>query len=236
MSIDPVGFSRSTPASPATFATYGDSVETASAPTDLRQAPAPDVFTELEGRFSAMMASVSKQLAALEQKVAGALRELIAQSRAAARTASATGSTSASATGSGPAPRSSSAFNGVINGAAQRHELDPALLTAVVERESDYDPHAVSKAGAMGLMQLMPDTARDLGVRDPFDPAQNVEGGATYLRGLIDRYHGRLDFALAAYNAGPGAVDHYGGVPPYAETRAYVQGILGAYRRSALSG
>jgi soluble lytic murein transglycosylase-like protein len=228
MSIDPVVFPSSTPALPATFATYGDSGETAFAASDLGQTPAPDIFTELEGRFSAMIASVSKQLAALEQKVASALRELVAQSRAAARPASAAGPTAAR--------RSPTAFDGVIDGAAQRHELDPALLSAVVERESNYDPHAISKAGAMGLMQLMPDTARGLGVRDPFDPAQNVEGGATYLRGLIDRYHGRLDFALAAYNAGPGAVDHYGGVPPYAETRAYVQGILGAYRRSALSG
>jgi soluble lytic murein transglycosylase-like protein len=236
MSIDQVGFSHSTPAPPATFATYGDAGETALAPSDQRQQPVPDVFAELEGRFSSMIASVSKQLAALEQKITGALRELVAQCRAAARTTSASASTSISGSAPTSTSRSSTAFDGVIDRAAQRHELDPALLSAVVERESNYDPHAVSKAGAMGLMQLMPDTARGLGVRDPFDPAQNVEGGATYLRGLIDRYHGRLDFALAAYNAGPGAVDHYGGVPPYAETRAYVQGILGAYRRSALSG
>ena len=228
MSIDPVAFTNSSPAAPAAFATYGDFAETAAAAREPLRSPTPDIFTELEVRFSAMIASVSKQLAALEQKVAGALRELVAQSRAAARTASAAGPT--------VARRSPTAFDGVIDAAAQKHELDPALLSAVIERESNYDPHAVSKAGAMGLMQLMPDTARGLGVRDPFDPAQNIEGGATYLRGLIDRYHGRLDVALAAYNAGPGAVDHYGGVPPYAETRAYVQGILGAYRRSALAG
>ncbi|HLJ84574.1 MAG TPA: lytic transglycosylase domain-containing protein [Candidatus Eremiobacteraceae bacterium] len=228
MNIDPIAFTHSTPAAPATFATYGDFGETTVVAKEPQLAPASDVFTELEGRFSAMIASVSKQLAALEQKVAGALRELVAQSRAAARSASPAGPTEAR--------RSPTAFGGVIDAAAQRHELDPALLSAVIERESNYDPHAISKAGAMGLMQLMPDTARGLGVRDPFDPAQNIEGGATYLRGLIDRYHGRLDIALAAYNAGPGAVDHYGGVPPYAETRAYVQGILGAYRRSALAG
>lgn len=228
MTIDPIAFTNATPATPAAFPPHGGSAETAVTAREPRHSPMPDIFTELEGRFSAMIASVSKQLAALEQKVAGALRELVAQSRAAARPASASGPTDTQ--------RAPTAFDGVIHAAAQRHELDPALLSAVIERESNYDPHAISKAGAMGLMQLMPDTARGLGVRDPFDPAQNIEGGATYLRGLIDRYHGRLDVALAAYNAGPGAVDHYGGVPPYAETRAYVQGILGAYRRSALAG
>jgi soluble lytic murein transglycosylase-like protein len=93
----------------------------------------------------------------------------------------------------------------------------------------------VSSAGAMGLMQLMPETARQLGVRDPFDPEQNVNAGAKYLRGLIDRYHGRLDFALAAYNAGPGAVDKYNGVPPYPETQSYVKNILSSYRSAALA-
>jgi len=127
------------------------------------------------------------------------------------------------------------AYDGLIRRTAERHELDPALLSAVIQQESGFHPNARSSAGAMGLMQLMPDTARSLGVTDPYDPAQNVEGGARMLRGLIDRYGGRLDLALAAYNAGSGTVDKYGGVPPYAETRNYVHAILGQYRASALS-
>ena len=84
-------------------------------------------------------------------------------------------------------------------------------------------------------MQLRPETAARLSVRNVFDPAQNIDGGAKYLRGLIDRYHGRLDLALAAYNAGPGAVDRFGAVPPYAETQAYVKNILATYRNAALA-
>jgi len=87
----------------------------------------------------------------------------------------------------------------------------------------------------MGLMQLMPDTAKSLGVSDPFDPQQNVEGGAALLRELIDHFGGKLDLALAAYNAGSGAVEKYGGIPPYPETRAYVRDILASYRAAALS-
>jgi soluble lytic murein transglycosylase-like protein len=87
----------------------------------------------------------------------------------------------------------------------------------------------------MGLMQLMPDTAKSLGVTDPFNPEQNIEGGTSLLRGLLDRYHGQLDLALAAYNAGPAAVDKYGGVPPYPETQAYVRNIMASYREAALS-
>ena len=122
----------------------------------------------------------------------------------------------------------------IIDDAAKRNSLDPALLSAVIDQESGFRADVVSSAGAVGLMQLMPDTARELGVTDPFNPAQNVDGGAKYLRSLLDRYGGRLDLALAAYNAGPAAVDRYGGVPPYAETQAYVAGIMADYRATAL--
>jgi soluble lytic murein transglycosylase-like protein len=109
---------------------------------------------------------------------------------------------------------------------AEQHELDPALLTAVAQVESAFDPLAVSPKGARGLLQLMPETAERFGVEDPFDAADNVEGGARYLRWLLERYDGRTDLALAGYNAGEGAVDRHSGVPPYRETRRYVRRVL----------
>ena len=120
-------------------------------------------------------------------------------------------------------------YDPLIGQAAQAHRLPPALVKAVIAAESDFDPRAVSRAGAQGLMQLMPSTAAVLGVADPLEPTQNVHGGVSYLRSLLDRY-GDLTRALAAYNAGPEAVDHYGGVPPYRETRAYVDRVLTYYR------
>ncbi|WP_255484212.1 lytic transglycosylase domain-containing protein [Granulicella sp. 5B5] len=107
--------------------------------------------------------------------------------------------------------------------AGQQHNIDVELLASVVKAESGGHAHAVSRAGAQGLMQLMPSTARDLGVKDPFQPDQNIAGGAAYLDSLLTLYNNNLDLALAAYNAGPAAVAHYHNrVPPYAETRAYV--------------
>ena len=110
--------------------------------------------------------------------------------------------------------------------AARRHSLDPALVQAVVAVESGFRPDAVSAKGAQGLMQLMPATARSLGVKDSLDPADNLDGGTRHLRGLIERYNGDVKRALAAYNAGEGAVARHGGVPPYPETVAYVRKVL----------
>ncbi|MBX5467173.1 MAG: lytic transglycosylase domain-containing protein [Firmicutes bacterium] len=108
--------------------------------------------------------------------------------------------------------------------------LSPLLLEAVAKVESDFNPAAESAAGAIGVMQLMPATAAELGV-DPYNPAANILGGARYLAELLNHFHGNLELALAAYNAGPAAVAHYGGIPPYPETEAYVRRVLDAFRR-----
>lgn len=113
-----------------------------------------------------------------------------------------------------------------IDRAAARFGLSPALIKAVVKAESNYQVRALSPAGAQGLMQLMPATARELGVTDPFDIDQNIRGGAQYLRNMLDQFDGDLHLALSAYNAGPGTVARYGGNVPYAETRTYVQRVL----------
>ncbi len=118
-----------------------------------------------------------------------------------------------------------SPYDDLIVASAQRNGLDPALLKGLIRAESDFDPNAGSGAGAVGLTQLMPGTAASLGVTDPRDPAQSIEGGAKYLKQQLDAFGGDVTKALAAYNAGPGAVARYGGVPPYAETQAYVQRV-----------
>jgi soluble lytic murein transglycosylase-like protein len=119
---------------------------------------------------------------------------------------------------------------------AAQHGLDPAMLTAMAQVESALDPAAVSPKGACGILQLMPETAGRFGVLDPFDPEQNVEGGARYLQWLLERYDGRTELALAGYNAGEGAVDRHGGIPPYRETRQYVRRVLdGASRLAAMA-
>ena len=117
------------------------------------------------------------------------------------------------------------AYNEVIAEAADLYSLDPNLIRAIIRAESAFNPFAVSRAGAQGLMQLMPAVAQELDVLDPFDPRQNILGGARYLRWLLDRNKGNLDLAVASYNAGPGAVDRYNGIPPYRETRNYVKKV-----------
>jgi soluble lytic murein transglycosylase-like protein len=123
------------------------------------------------------------------------------------------------------------AFNDAIAAAAQEYAVDPALLRAVIHAESSFNPNAVSLAGAQGLMQLMPDTANDLGVQNPFDSTQNIRGGAHYLAQLLKQFHNDERLATAAYNAGPQNVQKYNGVPPFDETRVYVDRVATLHQR-----
>ncbi|HEU5318975.1 MAG TPA: lytic transglycosylase domain-containing protein [Chloroflexota bacterium] len=125
-----------------------------------------------------------------------------------------------------PVQLDGASFDDLLSQAAAREGIDASLLKAVATAESGLDADAVSSAGAKGVMQLMDSTARSVGVRDSFDPAQSIAGGAKYLKQMLTRYGGDVQRALAAYNAGPGAVDAFGGVPPYAETQSYVQNVL----------
>ena len=118
-------------------------------------------------------------------------------------------------------------YNDIINYVAKKYNISTALIKSVIKAESGFDPTAVSSAGAMGLMQLMPGTASGQGVENAFDPVQNIEGGAKYLRSMLDKFGGNLELALAAYNAGPGNVIKYGGIPPFDETQNYVKKIMG---------
>jgi soluble lytic murein transglycosylase-like protein len=123
---------------------------------------------------------------------------------------------------SGPIP-----FHDEIVAAANKYGIDPALLAGLVKQESGFNPNAQSGVGAKGLAQLMDATARGLGVSNPFDPVQSLDGAANFLSGLLKQFHGDQSLALAAYNAGPGAVQKYGGIPPYQETQRYVPKVLG---------
>ena len=122
-------------------------------------------------------------------------------------------------------------YDGLIQTYAAKHGLAPALVRAVIRTESGGNPHAVSRAGAVGLMQLMPENVKEAGITDPYDPEQNIAAGTEQLSGLMQKYHGDLDLALAGYNAGPGNVRKYGGVPPFAETQNYIRKVRAAMEK-----
>jgi len=124
---------------------------------------------------------------------------------------------------------SASEYHAIIHEKASMYDLDPSLIKAVITTESNWDKRAVSRKGAMGLMQLMPSTAVEMNVRNPYDPEENIEGGTKYLRYLLERFNGDLTLALAAYNAGPKTVEKFGYVPPITETKHYVNKVLSLY-------
>jgi soluble lytic murein transglycosylase-like protein len=179
--------------------------------------------------IGARIAAIQSQIAAVTgqaQAPASTDAPSFASQLAAAQTG-ATGTPASTATGTTLGGGTPSAYDAQITASATEHGLDPALLKGLIRQESNFDPNAKSGAGAQGLTQLMPGTAAGLGVTDATDPAQAIDGGAKYLKAQLDRFGGDASKALAAYNAGPGAVAKYGGVPPYAETQNYVTKVLG---------
>jgi len=126
-------------------------------------------------------------------------------------------------------------YSPIIKKAAETHRIDQELVHLIIRAESNYDAFAISSAGAMGLMQLMPATARQYGVNNVFDPAQNIEGGVRYLKDLVRLYNGQTQRVLAAYNAGQEAVRRYNGIPPFPETKNYIAGIMKSYKKPTVS-
>ncbi|RMD90450.1 MAG: lytic transglycosylase domain-containing protein [Calditrichaeota bacterium] len=121
----------------------------------------------------------------------------------------------------------------LIDNIAQKFDIDPKLVKALIKVESNFNAHALSKKGAAGLMQLMPETAQAMGIKNRFDPAQNIYGGVKYLKSLLQKFNGNLELALSAYNAGPSTVEQYGGIPPFPETQNYVKKVLKFYKESS---
>jgi len=130
-----------------------------------------------------------------------------------------------------PAPVAPEEIDRLVSANAATWNVDPSLIKAIIANESGFNANATSNVGAQGLMQLMPGTASGLGVTDAYDPVQNVWGGTRYIRGLLDRFGGNVELAVAAYNAGPGAVEKYNGIPPYAQTQNYVQNVLASFAK-----
>jgi soluble lytic murein transglycosylase-like protein len=166
---------------------------------------------------SAFQSALMNLYMTLQAKLSGS-----SSSSSAAPADASVGSYSATSAGS-----STSQFAGMIEQAAEKYNVNPKLINAVIKAESGYNPSVVSSCGAVGLMQLMPGTAKSLGVADSYNPAENIDGGVKFLSQLLNHYNGDVEKAVAAYNAGPGAVDKYGGIPPYRETQVYVQRVLG---------
>jgi len=183
-----------------------------------------DVFSEI--------ASVQSRIAEITGLVPDDAADPAAFRSALARAAGSSAAPgSADQTALAPAPVPPEQIEALVQQNATTWQVDPALVKAVIANESGFNANATSKVGAQGLMQLMPETASSLGVRDAYDPAQNVAGGTRYLKGLLDRFNGDEKLAVAAYNAGPNAVEKYGGVPPFPETQNYVQNVLSSYDR-----
>ncbi len=128
--------------------------------------------------------------------------------------------------------RSGSNYDQLIKSKSDKYNIEPAIIKALITAESNWDKNAVSKKGAIGLMQLMPSTARDMHIKNPFDPEENIEGGTRYLKQLLDRFNGDVQLALAAYNAGPSAVEKSKGIPSFTETKQFVKNVLYIYKNS----